>query len=114
MVPQTKMISRSSVVDWGQFQSRIKRLKSFSLHLYTFIQFQKTRLHDSMNRRFVTCFRDVDIHIIAVSRTLHSSNHNASENGRFESLTIVFDDAIVLPQRPRCTSTTPDTVPRTF
>ena len=30
-----------------------------------------------MNRRCVTCFRDVAIHIIAVSRTLHSSNHNA-------------------------------------
>ena len=30
-----------------------------------------------MNWWFVTCFRDVTIHIIAVSRTLHSSNHNA-------------------------------------
>ena len=51
---------------------RVTRLKYFSLHLYTFIQFQA-----AMNRRFVTCFRDVAIHLIAVSRTLHSSNHNA-------------------------------------
>jgi len=29
-----------------------------------------------MNRRCVTCFRDVAIHIIGVSRMLHSSNHN--------------------------------------
>ena len=29
-----------------------------------------------MNQRFVTCFRDVAIHIIAVSRTLNSSSHN--------------------------------------
>ena len=49
----------------------------------------------AMNRGFVTCFRDVAIHIIALSRTLHSSNHNVlwlrnTENGQ----TIVFDDAI--------------------
>ena len=42
---------------------------------------------------------DAAIHIIAVSRTLHSSNHNVlwlrnTDNGHFESLAIVFDDAI--------------------
>ena len=52
-----------------------------------------------MNRQFVTCFRDVVVHIIAVSRTLHSSNCNVlwlrnTENGRFESSAIVFEDAI--------------------
>ena len=31
----------------------------------------------AMNRRFVTCFRDVTIHIIAVSRRLNSSNQYA-------------------------------------
>jgi len=30
-----------------------------------------------MHRRFVICFRDVGIHIITASKTLHSSKKNA-------------------------------------
>ena len=61
-----------------------------------------------MERRFVTCFRDVATHVIVMSRTLHSLNqnvlcgselvvdHKTQTNVRFESVTIIFDDVIVL------------------
>jgi len=60
----------------------VTRLKSSSLHLNTLNQFKNrftTRYttKTAMQQRFVTCFRNVAIHIIAVSKTFHSSNHNA-------------------------------------
>jgi len=50
-----------------------------SLHLDTFNQFQirfkpVLRVKNAMQRWFVTCFRDVTTHIIAVPRTLHLWN----------------------------------------
>ena len=59
-----------------------------------------------MQRRFVTCFRDIVTHIIAVPRTLHSTffvlfcgtefivDHKTQTNVRFELNTRV-DDVIV-------------------
>jgi len=76
------------------------------LHLNTFNQFQirfkpVLQLKTAMQRRFVTCFRNIATHIIALPRTLHSSNqtvlfcrtefivdHKTQTNVHFESLTL--------------------------
>ena len=59
---------------------KIEVFQSASLYFYSVSNSIKnafTWLKAEMKRRCVTCFRDLAIHIIAVSRTLHSSNHNA-------------------------------------
>ena len=80
--PAPKIKSRSIVVCVGDNFSQF--FTNFSLDLHDFFQ------RFTQVSRVVTCFRDVAIHIIAVSRTLHSSNHNVlllrnTENGRFEN-----------------------------
>ena len=60
-------------LDWGLKMCILILLISSKLDLKRVYTTKK----NPINRRFVTCFRDVAIHIIAVSRTLHSSNHNA-------------------------------------
>ena len=80
--PSPKIKSRSIVVCFGDNFSQF--FTNFSLDLHDFFQ------RFTQVSRVVTCFRDVAIHIIAVPRTLHSSNHNAFmvkkyRNGRFES-----------------------------
>ena len=61
---------------------RVTRLKSFSLHLYTFSQFQirfKTRLHDLKPQwidNLSPVFATSPLTLFPVWRMLHSSNHN--------------------------------------
>ena len=73
-----------------------------------------------MNRRFVTCFRDVAIHTNTVSRRLHSSNQYAFMVKKYRKCLFwkprncFWRYNIVLSRRPSCTCTTPDTVSQTF
>ena len=79
-----------------------------------------TWLKAAMNRRFVTCFCDVAIHIIAVSRMINSSNHNAFMVKKYRKWSFwklsnrFWWCNIVLSRRPRCTCTKPNTVLRPF
>ena len=74
----------------------------------------------AMNRRFVTCFRDVTIHIIAVSRRLNSSNQYAFMVKKYRKCSFwklsncFWRCNIVLPRRPRCTLYKAGHGPRTF
>ena len=76
-------------------------------------------LKAAMNRRFVTCFRDVAIHILAVSRRPHYSNQYAFMDKKYTKSSFLklsnrfWRCNILLSRRPRCTCTKPDTVPRT-
>ena len=72
-------------------------------------------LNTVMNRRCVTCFRDVAIHIIAVSRRLHSSNQYAFLVEKYRKCSFwklsnrFWRWNIVVSRRQRCTCTKPDT-----
>ena len=59
-------------LDWGLKVCILILLISYKLDLKRVLATKKW-----MNQRFVTCFCDVAIHIIAVSRRLHSSNQYA-------------------------------------
>ena len=59
--------------DWGLKVCILIHFSSFKLDLKRVYTTKKT----AMNRRCVTCFREVAIHIITVSRRLHSSNQSA-------------------------------------
>ena len=102
---------------------RVTRLKSFSLHLYTFIQFQirfKTRLQDRNKSTICHLF----------SQQLHSHNGRVENASFFKPLCFMVKKYrkwsflklsnrfwwcnIVLSRSPRCTCTKPNTVPICF
>ena len=60
-----------------------------------------------MNRLFVTCFRDVTIHIIAVSRTLHSSNQNAFMVKKYRKRFVFKAKQLFLTMQYSVTTTSP-------